>query len=31
MSPLEKMDDFFAVRVDGYDEHMMSGWVNAFN
>ena len=24
MSPLEKMDDFFAVRVDGYDEHMMS-------
>ena len=24
MSPLEKMDDFFAVRVDGYDEHMLS-------
>ena len=24
MSPLEKMDDFFAVRVNGYDEHMMS-------
>lgn len=30
---LEKMDDFFAARVDGYDEHMksrekISQWIN---